>query len=127
MMSDNLDESWSSKTTDLSWHFPILVTIREMPFKNYLGKSSEKSKAREEKIEEVKKKTKRGENEGSDAELKPSSWSWQLQRHGPRLHSSCQQWTPEQKHEYSDWQSADWNSSHQARMTTAWQSHFLYQ
>ena len=60
--------------TDLSWHFPILVTIREMPFKNYLGKSSEKLKAREEKIEEVKKKTKRGENEGSDTELKPSSW-----------------------------------------------------
>ena len=33
---------------------------------------------------------------------------------------------PEQTHECSDWQSADWNSSDQVRKTTAWQSHFLW-
>ena len=27
------------RPTDLSWHFPILVTIREMPSRNYRGKS----------------------------------------------------------------------------------------
>ena len=37
----SLDEPWSFKTkilwirpTDLSWHYPILVTIRELPFIN---------------------------------------------------------------------------------------------
>ena len=25
------------RPTDLSWHFPIIVTIRELPFKNYHG------------------------------------------------------------------------------------------
>ena len=40
---------------DLSWHFPILVTIREMPFKNCRARSPAKLKVREEKIEESKK------------------------------------------------------------------------
>ena len=35
----------------MSWHFPILLTIREMPFKNYRGRSSEKLKGKEDKIE----------------------------------------------------------------------------
>ena len=114
--------------TDLSWHFPILVTIREMPFKSYRGRSSEKLKAREEKIEEAKKKTKRGEDAWSDTEWKSSSWSWQLPTTwASSSSSSCQQWNPEQTHERSDWQSADWNSSDQARKTTAWQTHFLWQ
>ena len=67
----NLKQFWNSKTeffwirpTDLSWHYPVLVTIREMPFKNYRGRSSEKSKAREKKIEETKEeKTKRSEDQ----------------------------------------------------------------
>ena len=51
------------RQTDLSWHYPILVTLREMPFKNYRGTSSEKSKVRDNKIEEVRK-------------WRTSSWSW---------------------------------------------------
>ena len=34
--------------TDLSWHFFILVTIREMPFRNYRGRSLAKLEARDE-------------------------------------------------------------------------------
>ena len=40
------------RPTDLSWHFPILMTIREEPFKNYRSRTSEKWKA---KFEEAKK------------------------------------------------------------------------
>ena len=40
------------RPTDLSWHFPILMTIREEPFKNCRSRTSEKSKA---KFEEAKK------------------------------------------------------------------------
>ena len=40
----------------MSWHFPILVTIRELPFKNYRGRSAENLKAKD-KIEEAKKQT----------------------------------------------------------------------
>ena len=43
------------RPTDLCWHFPILVTIREMPFRNYRGRSPAKLKVREDKIEEAKK------------------------------------------------------------------------
>ena len=65
------------RPTDLSWHYPILVTIRE-PFENVRGSSSEKSKARENMIEEAKKqKTKRSDDKWSYAEWQTSSWSWQ--------------------------------------------------
>ena len=43
------------RPTDLSWHFPNHVTIRELPFMNYRGRSPAKWKAREDKIEEAKK------------------------------------------------------------------------
>ena len=33
---------------DLSWHFSILVTIRELPFKNYRGRSIANVEARDE-------------------------------------------------------------------------------
>ena len=36
------------RPTDLSWHFPILVTIRELPLKNYCGRSLAKLEARDE-------------------------------------------------------------------------------
>ena len=35
------------RPTDLTWHFPILVTIREMPFKIYRGRSVAKLEARD--------------------------------------------------------------------------------
>ena len=40
---------------DLSWHFPILVTIRELLFKNYRGRSPAMWKARADKIVEAMK------------------------------------------------------------------------
>ena len=50
------------RPTDLFWHFPILVTIREMPFRNYLGSSFEKLKVRENKIEAaIRQKTEKRE------------------------------------------------------------------
>ena len=43
------------RPTDLPWHFPILVTVREAPFRNFRGRSPAKLKAIEDKIEETKK------------------------------------------------------------------------
>ena len=43
------------RPTDMSRHFPILMTIREEPFKNHRSRTSEKWKAKEDKIEEAKK------------------------------------------------------------------------
>ena len=42
------------RPTDLSWHVPILITIREMPSGNFLGRSLAKLEAREDQIEEAK-------------------------------------------------------------------------
>ena len=36
------------RPTELSWHYPILVTIRELPFKKYCGTSIEILEARDE-------------------------------------------------------------------------------
>ena len=36
------------RPTDLSWHFPILITIREMPFRKYRGRSLAKLEAKDE-------------------------------------------------------------------------------
>ena len=66
------------RPTDLSWHFLILMTIREELVKNFRSWTSEKWKAKEDKIEEVsKKKTKKGDDEWNDAEWQPSSCSLQ--------------------------------------------------
>ena len=57
------------RPTDLSWHFPILMTIREEPSRNYRARSIAKLKTKEDKIEEAKKqKTKRSADEWNDAE-----------------------------------------------------------
>ena len=50
------------RPTDLSWHYPILLTVREIPFKNYRGRSAGKTEVRETKISRCKKSP---------------SWSWQ--------------------------------------------------
>ena len=64
------------RPTDVSWHLPILMTIREEPFKNYRSRSSETWKAKEDKIEEAKKqKIKRSDDERSYADWQTSSWS----------------------------------------------------
>ena len=71
MTSANLGDSWSLQNrdlwlrpTDMSWHLPILITIREEPFKNCRSRTSEKWKVKEDKIEEAKKqKVKRSDEE----------------------------------------------------------------
>ena len=65
------------RPTDMPWHLPTLMTFREEPYENYRSSISEKWKPKEDKIEEVKKKTKKGDGEWSFAEWQPSSWSWQ--------------------------------------------------
>ena len=52
------------RPTDLSWHFPILLAIREEPFKNYCSTTSEKWKAREDKAEEFKKQKMQKNDDG---------------------------------------------------------------
>ena len=60
------------RPTDLSWHVPILITIREEPFKNYLSRTSEKWKAKEDK----KQKMQKNDDGHSCANWQTSSWSW---------------------------------------------------
>ena len=111
-----------SRPTDLSWHFPILMTIREKPFKNYRSRTSEKWKAKEDKTEEFKKqKMQKNDDERSDANWQTSSWPW----HQPVTwtSSSWQQWSSDETHERSDWQpSAGWSSSDQTRERSEWRS-----
>ena len=62
------------RPTDMSWHFPILMTIREEPFKNHRSRTSEKWEAKEDKIEEAKKqKIKRSDDERNYADWQTSS------------------------------------------------------
>ena len=99
------------RPTDMSWHLPVFMTIREEPFKNYHSRTSEKWKAKEDKIGEVKKqKIKRSDDEWNDADWEPSSWSWQPPTTWTSSSSSSwQQWRSDQTRERSDWQpSADW-------------------
>ena len=103
------------RPTELSWHFPILMTIREEPFKNYRSRSSAKLKTMEDKIEEAKKqKTKRSDDEWNSAEWQPSSWSWQ-QPMTWALSSSCAwpEWSSDQTRERSG-----------VRSSGSWQSPF---
>ena len=80
-----------------SWHFPILTTIREEPFKNFRARSSAKLKTMEDKIEEAKKqKTERSEDAWNYAEWQPS-WSWQQPMTWTSSSSSSwQQWSSDQ-------------------------------
>ena len=55
-----------TRPPDMPWHFPILVTVREMPFKNYSGKSSEKKGQRRQD---------RGSQEAEDLEKRDEDWS----------------------------------------------------
>ena len=64
------------RPTDLSSHFSILVTIREMLFKNYRGRSIANLEARDEA-----KKQKTQKNKKSDQAHRDTTWqshfSWQ--------------------------------------------------
>ena len=100
------------RPTDLSWHFPILVTIREMPFKNHGARSPAKLKVREDKIEEAKK-----------TRWKYSSWTWTTSSSS----SAWREWSSDETRERTSWKSADWHSSDQVREATVWHSHFSWQ
>ena len=71
------DESWGS-TSDFwsrrtNLHFRVVVTIRELPFENFRGRSPAKWKAREDRIKEAKmQRTLKIE----DHEWNPSKWKW---------------------------------------------------
>ena len=98
------------RPTDLSWHFPILMTIREEPFKNYRSRTSGKWKA---KFEEAKKQM-INDDRRSYANWQTSSWSW----HQPMTwtSSSWQLWNSNETRERSGWKtSSDWNSSDSMR------------
>ena len=76
--SENVDNPMMSRPTDLSSNFTILVTIREAPFKNFRGRSSEEMKAREDKIEGTKKHDtlKNRDEDWNSTRWQQSSWTW---------------------------------------------------
>ena len=90
------------RPTDLPWHFPIFVTIREMPFKNYRARSPAELKVREDKIEEAKKqKIPKGcDEEWNSTRWKSSSWTWTTSYSS----STWQEWSSDETRERSDWQ-----------------------
>ena len=113
------------RPTDLSWHFPTLVTSREMPFKNYRARSPAKLKVREDKIEEAKKQKipKNSDEKRNSTRWKYSSWTWTTSSSS----SAWQEWSSDETRERTNWQSADWDSPDQVREATVWQSHFSWQ
>ena len=110
----------------LSLHFPIFVTIREMPFKNYRGRSSEKAKARENKIEETNKQMtlKNRDEKWNSARGKQSSWqTWTTSSSS----SAWQGWNTDEPHDRANKQLVDWDSKDEVRKATLRQSHFSWQ
>ena len=84
-------------TNRLSWHLPILITIREEPSKNYRSRTTEKWKAKEAKKQKI--------NEWNHTDKQRSSWSWQQPMTWTSSSSSSwQQWSSDQKRARSDWQ-----------------------
>ena len=106
---------------DLSWHFPVLVTIRELPFKKYRGRSLAKLEAREEKIEEAKKqKTLKNRDEDRNSPKLKHSLAWNTSSSSSS--SAWRDWSSTQTRERSDWHSpAHWSSSDETRERTDWQ------
>ena len=86
------------RPTDLNWPFPILMTIREEPFKNYRSITSEKWKAKEDKAEEFNKQKMQKNDDGqSCANWQTSSWSWHQAM--TWASSSWQQWSSDETRE----------------------------
>ena len=96
------------RPTELSWHFPTLVTIREMPFKNCGARSPAKLNVREDKIEEAKKQKipKNSDEEWNSTRWKYSSWTWTTSSSS----SAWQEWSADETRERTSWQSADCDS-----------------
>ena len=81
------------RPTDLSWYFPILVTIREMPFRNYRGRALAKLEARDEA--EQHKTLKNRDEECNSARWKQSSWTWATSSKS----SADKVWSSDETHE----------------------------
>ena len=96
------------RPTDLSWHFSILMTIREMPFKNFSGRSLAKLEARDESKKQKTLKNK--DKEWNSARWNQSSWTWATSS----LSSAWREWSSDETHE-------------QESKDTTWQSHFSWQ
>ena len=83
MKSVNLDDSWCSKTEIFGYDLQVSpgnslspVTFREMLFRKYRGRSSDKLKAKEDKIEGAnKQKTLNNRNEEWDSTRWKQSWT----------------------------------------------------
>ena len=129
MMSVNLYESWKSKidifgdkTNRTVLTLPYSCDNSWVSFRNYRGRSSEKLKAREDEIEEVKKQK---TLKNRDEDWNSAKWKqiWTLTIVSSSSSSAWREWSSDQTREYSDWQSpADWKSSDQARECSDWQS-----
>ena len=92
----------------LSWHFPILITIREMSFRKYRGRSLAKLEARDEaKKQKTLKKRDTGWN---SARWNQSSWTWATSSSS----SSWREWSSDETHE-------------QESKDTRWQSRYQWQ
>ena len=113
----NQDESWSSRTEIsryvsqiypgalLSWRFTILVTTRELPFKNDWCRSLAKLEARDEAKKQKSQKNKK--EDWDTAGWNQSSWTWTASSSSSTWH----EWSPDEARARSDWQSVDWDSS----------------
>ena len=96
-----------------------------VPFRNYRGRSSEKLKTREDEIEEVKKqKTLKIRDEDWNSAKWKQTWTWTTVSSSSS--STWREWSSDQTRERSEWQSADLDSSDQAREATTGQSHYTW-
>ena len=109
------------RQTDLSWHFPILVTIRECPSRIIVeghprSWRPERTRSKKSRSRRLKKKKRRLEFSQME-----QTWTWTTASSSSS--SAWREWSSDQTREYSDWQSpADWKSSDQTRERSDWQS-----
>ena len=110
------------RPTDLSWHFPIIMTTREEPFKNF----QEHPKNARPSSRAKKQKIKKNDDGRSYANWQTSSWSW----HQPMTwtSSSWQHKSSNDTRTHSDWKtSSDWSSSDSTRERSKWRSSSSWQ
>ena len=112
------------RPTDLSSYLTILVTIREAPFQEFRGRSSEEMKAREEKIEGTKKHDtlKNWDEDWNSTRWQQSSWTWTTSSSS----SAWRKWSSDEKG--ASWLAVSWlgprrrktNDHVQTWMTCGW-------
>ena len=65
------------RPTDLSWHFPILVTLRELPCNHYRGRSVANWEARDEAKKQKTQKNKEKSDQAHRDTTLQSRFYWQ--------------------------------------------------